>query len=107
RQVGEGLEVGPGQQHHAGLVVDDHRRGVLVGEPGVELEAELGEEGFGGLEIGDRQVDEQVAGHRLLLWAFVRRPCRRTTAGRLIGRRADAVTTSRPGEITTVPYLTL
>ena len=45
-------------------------RRTVVGERRVEREAELGEEGLGGAEVGDRQVDEDHA-HREVLLAVI------------------------------------
>jgi len=59
--LGEVLEPGFHEQHHECLLADDHARGVLVGETGVEREAERGEEPHGLAEVADGEVDEDLS----------------------------------------------
>ena len=51
------------QQHHVGLVADDHAGGLVVAEALVEGEPERVEERAAGRQVDDGQVEEQQAGH--------------------------------------------
>jgi molybdopterin biosynthesis enzyme len=62
RELGE---PGLGEQHHARLFVDDHRRRGVVGEAGVERESEAREECHRAVEILHRKFGDEHAGHRL------------------------------------------
>lgn len=63
RQRREAGEFFPCQQHHKNAVADDHAGRGVVGELRVEGKSEPGEKGNRGLEIGDRQVDENLRSH--------------------------------------------
>jgi hypothetical protein len=56
--VDEVLEAVLHEQHDEDVLVDDHARGLVVGELGVELKTKLGEKAHRGLQVLDRQVDE-------------------------------------------------
>ena len=61
RARGKGLEEGLGDEHGVDRVLLDHQaRGLVVGEPRVEAEAEAREEFLRALEVLHRQVDEDL-----------------------------------------------
>src|SRR5690606_6185456 len=62
REAGELL---PGEQHHEDVVGDHHAGRGLVGELRIEGEAQAAEELDRALEVAHRQIDEDLAGHRL------------------------------------------
>src|SRR5688500_1020180 len=64
-ELREAAEKRLAQQHHVGLVADDHAGGFLVCELLVELESESIEKLLGLLEIADGQVYEDFAGHEV------------------------------------------
>src|SRR5262245_8247356 len=59
---GERLEEWLDEQHHEGVLADDHAGRVLVCEPGLEREAELGEEVDRAFQIPDGKIEEHLAG---------------------------------------------
>src|SRR5262249_32942636 len=61
--LGEGLEELLPEQHHEALLPQDPARGLVVGEPPVELEAELGEELLASLQVSNSEVDEDLTSH--------------------------------------------
>src|SRR5262249_34577313 len=61
--LGEGLEELLPEQHHEALLTQDHARGLVVGKPPVELEAELGEELLVSLQVSNSEVDEDLTSH--------------------------------------------
>src|SRR6266850_1908450 len=60
--LGERLEEGLREKHHVRLFADDHAGRLVVGELGIELEAELREELHRLLQVANGQVDEELPG---------------------------------------------
>ena len=61
--VAKSFKRGLGHQHREDRVADDEAAGRLVAELGVEGVAELAPERLGGVDVLDRQVDEDHGGH--------------------------------------------
>src|SRR6185312_14935056 len=99
--LGERAEERLGEEHHEGLVAQDHAGRLVVGELRVEREAELAPEGLAPREVFHREVQEELVRHVSPLSShgpatrrgFIGRRYESTRAGR--PKRGKSVSTSR------------